>query len=150
MDDAFKSFENHHLFRMGRPEWFEINDEKVKLYREIGANRGAYVLRKRHSDGSFVLVINMGKYDFEKYGTDTSFNIIYNILMAYFDVEENQILGCTLIFNYKDVPLKIFGQFSLKDVVDFAGSTNKGSGRFKKFICVGLPTAAQAIFVSNH
>lgn len=135
MDDAYKSFENHHLFRMGRPEWFEISEERLKLFAEIGSNHGAYVLRKRSADGSFVLIVNMGKYDFEKFGTENAFNVIYNILMAYFEQEENQILGCTLVFNYADCPLKVFALFSLKDVADFAGSANKGSGRFKKFIC---------------
>lgn len=135
MDDAFKSFENHHLFRMGRPEWFEISEEKIKLFREIGSSKGAYILRKRNADGSFILVINLAQYDFEKYGTDTSFNIIYAILLAYFEIDENQLLGCTLLFNYANIPLKFFASFSLKDIADFAGSTNKGSGRFKKFIC---------------
>lgn len=137
MDDAYKSFENHHLFRMGRPEWFECNAERIKTYREIGEDCGAYVLRERAEDGSYILIINLGKFNVDKFKTDDAFGAIYNILSAYFEIEENQIMGCTLVFNYTDVPLKLFGMFSLKDIADFAGSSNKGSGRFKKFVGKG-------------
>jgi hypothetical protein len=151
MDDAYKSFENHFLYRYSRPEWFEIDDQKIPLYREMGAQRPAYALRKRDpSNGSFVFVINMGKFDFEKYGLGQAFNAVYNSLTAMFESDENQILGCTIIFNYADAPLKVLAGFSLKDVADFAGSTNKASGRFKKFIIVGLPSAAHTIMVRRQ
>jgi hypothetical protein len=67
-----------------------------------------------------------------------------------FESDENQILGCTIIFNYADAPLKVLAGFSLKDVADYAGSTNKASGRFKKFIIVGLPSAAHTIMVRRQ
>lgn len=67
--------------------------------------RPAYGLRKRDpSNGSFVFVINMGKFDFEKYGLNSAFNALYNSVQALFEDEENQILG---IFKNQTENLKI-------------------------------------------
>lgn len=39
MDDVFRVFENHLLYRNAHPEWFEIDEEKIPLFREMGAQR---------------------------------------------------------------------------------------------------------------
>ncbi len=133
MDDACKSFENNFLFRYVHPDWFVFDEKSIPMYREMGAERPAYCLRKRDpSNGSFVFVINVGKYNFEKFSLGKGINALYNAILALFEKEENQILGCTMIFNYTDASLKDLAFLSLKEVAEFSASANKASGRFKK------------------
>lgn len=148
MDDVFKIFENHHIFRTHRPEWFDSSVEKYAIFKELANNGIAYILRKRAADGSLVFVVNLERFDTEKFQANDGFNFVYNALIAYMDVEENQVLGCTFVMNYINCPLKLLTSFSIRDCAEFAASANKCAGRYKRYILVGLPAAANAMLTA--
>lgn len=146
MDDVFKVFENHHLFRTAHADWFDTSNEALDKIRELAKTKVAYILRKRAADGSLVYIVNLERFDVDIYQTKDAFNYMFSTLAAYMENEDNQVLGCTFILNYINCPLKVVTSFSLRDSVALADSANKCAGRFKKYILVGLPPAANAIF----
>lgn len=145
MDDVFKVFENHYLFRATRPKWFNTSDEQFATFKEMANTGVAYILPKRALDGSLIFVINLERYDIEKYGTDNAFSYVYNALNAYMYSDENQILGFTLIMNYVNCSLKTLLGFPIRDSAEFSASANKCGGRYKKYFLVGLPSGAVAM-----
>lgn len=148
MDDVFKVFENHFLFRTTRPEWFDTSDKTLERIKEMSKSGAAYALRKRAPDGSLVYVINLEKLDVDNYKTSDAFNYIYVTLAALMEDEQSQILGCTFVLNYVNCSLKVIGSFSIRDTVEFADSANKCAGRLKKYILIGLPSAANALLTA--
>jgi hypothetical protein len=148
MDDACKVFENNHLFRATHPEWMNASPERLAFVKDLAKEGVAYILRKRASDGSMIFVLNLGRLDVDKYSAADGFNYIYTTIGSYFEIEENQFLGCTLILNYVDCPLKNFTAFTIREMADFAASANKSPGRFKKYYTVGLPAAANALLTA--
>jgi CRAL/TRIO domain len=148
VDDATKVFENHLIFRLTRPLWFEINEQRLNKIREVSKTGCFYFLRKRCSDGSLVYFHSGERFDVDKYSSDDAFNLSFSAFGACMYEDENQILGYTIILNYINCSLKFFTSWSMKDIVDFASSANKSAGRFKKIIIVGLPSAANALFAA--
>jgi hypothetical protein len=145
MDDVFKIFENHHMFRTHRPEWFETNPQRLDSIRAVANEGAAYMLKKRAEDGSLIFVINFQSFSSEKFTVNDGFNFVYNTIAAFMDEEDNQLLGCTFILNYYNCPLKNLMSFSIRDSAEFAASANKCAGRYKKYVLVGLPAAANAM-----
>ncbi|KAG5683320.1 hypothetical protein PVAND_012606 [Polypedilum vanderplanki] len=146
MDDVFKIFEAHHLFRAHRPEWFETTSpQRIETIRTIAKTGASYMLRKRADDGSLIFVVNFERFTPDKFSVVDGFNFVYNTVAAYMADEDNQLLGCTFIMNYYNCPLKNLMSFSVRDSAEFAASANKCAGRYKKYILVGLPAAANAM-----
>lgn len=148
MDDVFKVYENHHLFRGCRPEWFDCTPEKYAIFKELAKTGVAYFLPKRAVDGSIVYVVNLERFDIEKYKSESAFNFLYNTTLAYMEDENNQILGWTFVLNYYNCPLKTLTSFSIRDCAEFAASANKCAGRYKRYYLVGLPSAAHTLLAA--
>lgn len=148
MDDVFKIFENHHIFRVHRPEWFEATAERLESIKKVARDGAGYVLKQRSDDGSLIFAINFERFSSDKFNVNDGFNFVYNSVAAYMDDEENQLLGCTFVMNYENCPLKNLMAFSIRDTAEFAASANKCAGRYKKYYLVGLPAAANALLTA--
>jgi hypothetical protein len=145
MDDVFKMFENNHIFRSHRPDWFGASPKHFETIKTMANENAAYMLKQRSTDGSLIFVINFERFSPELFNVNDAFNFVYNTIGSYMDDEDNQLLGCTFVMNYVNCPLKNLMSFSIRDSAEFAASANKCPGRYKKYILVGLPAAANAM-----
>lgn len=148
MDEAFKVFENHFIYRHEHPKWFSMNQEDEDRINEIIETSIGYTLLKRDSSGSYVAIFNSDCFDLDKYSHKDLFHAVFISLGTNMEHEENQILGYSCILNFSNTPTKFFTSAPLVDLCNGVKILEKCPGRYKKLVVYGLPSVAVTLFVS--
>lgn len=149
MDEAFKVFENHFLFRHSHPTWFAMTEKDAQRLKTFVKTGIGYVLTKRDvTTGSYIAVFNGEHFDLERFSHQDLFHSLFASLVNNLELEDNQILGYSCILNLSNTPAKFFTSLPVVDLIDSMKILEKCPGRYKKLVVYGLPSFAVAVFVS--
>lgn len=149
MDETFKVFENHFIFRHDHPQWFSMDksdEERIRDFIDAGIG---YTLLKRDTTGSYVAVFNSDCFDLEKYSHKDLFHSVFISLVTNLEHDVNQLLGYSCILNFSNTPVKFFTTVPLIDLCNGVKILEKCPGRYKKLVVYGLPSVAVTLFVSD-
>lgn len=146
MEQAFKVYENHFMFRHSHPETFEIRESKEERFKSLFLSGFGYPALERDSEGRKIFIINHSRFDTEKHSTDDVFYLIYGIIATLLEDEETQICGLQAIFNYNGATLKYLAAFSMKQHVDLVNFVAHASpGRISGVYLVNMPSFANQV-----
>lgn len=149
MDDVFKVYENHFLFRHENPDWFNMGDVEFDRIQVFMNTAVGYILTKRDKEtGSYVAVFNSENFNLDKYTHKDLFHSVFTSLVCNLENEDNQILGYSCLLNFSNTPAKFFTSVPIGELCEALKILERCPGRYKKIVVYGLPSVAVAIFVS--
>ncbi|XP_055630081.1 retinaldehyde-binding protein 1-like [Toxorhynchites rutilus septentrionalis] len=142
---AQETLERYLAMRQSFPQWFQkLDPEDVEMKELLGNNQ--YQILGKDSEGRTVILIELKRFNEERFTSDHQARNAMLLLELLFDDEETQIGGYVVVLDYMDLTMRQLAIWSLTDVKNFMNCVNHSLPfRLREVHAVRLPKFALAI-----